>query len=163
MRPHGVSGDSQLHRPPLPAMDVPEDDDAPIDLASWREWPVCPQCGQRRQARCPTCGFASEQIPLADYQELGVPTLPLLDRSGRRRDPDAGQPAVLLMCPHCEEAFQPRFYDRCAACGYDFEEGIQVNFVGDDTLTPRVVGVAAALLAFILGLFFYFRAIVNFR
>lgn len=134
----------------------PDDGDAPEELASWSDWPVCPRCGQRRQARCPTCGYAADNIPLADYQELGAVSLPIVGRLGERRGEELQRASVLLMCPHCEEAFQPTFYDRCAACGHDFGEGIRVAFFGDDTLTPRVVGAAIGLLAFLLGLFAFF-------
>src|SRR5207302_11354040 len=39
--------------------------------AQWEEWPLCPACGERRPARCATCGISGTQFPLADMPETG--------------------------------------------------------------------------------------------
>ena len=52
--------------------DYEDENDSPVELAAWLEWPQCPICARRRQARCPTCGYAAADFPLADYQESGA-------------------------------------------------------------------------------------------
>jgi hypothetical protein len=137
-----------------------EPDDASVELAPWLSWPQCPICAQRRQARCPTCGFAADDFPLADYQELGaVSRSPLGATELQIADAELDE-AILLMCPQCEEAFRPHFYDRCAACGYNFGEGIRLDMVEND-LTPRVVWATAGLLTFLGVLCLYFATILR--
>jgi hypothetical protein len=131
-----------------------EEEDAVLELAPWVSWPQCPICAQRRQARCPTCGFAQDNFPLADYQELGAESHSLF-HAGNSVCADAEE-AVLLLCPHCEEAFRPRFYDRCAACGYEFGEGLEVDFSDYDDFSVRAAWAIAGLLAVFLCIFVYF-------
>jgi hypothetical protein len=136
------------------------DDEAPVELAPWLSWPQCPICAQRRQARCSTCGYAADEFPLADYQELGASS----SWPGPQRElhiADAEQEAVLLMCPRCEEAFRPRFYNRCAACGYEFSEGVRPDADDDEDLTARVVWTATALLALLAAICLYFGAVLR--
>jgi ribosomal protein L37E len=135
-------------------------DDAPEELSPWLDWPVCPRCGKRRQARCATCGFADDDFPLAEYQELGW------DAPSRGRDDESETAAgpsnrVLLMCPVCEEAFRARFYDRCAACGYEFGEGVRLAGAAHEPLPPRVLWLTAGLAAALLGLLAYFWVILR--
>jgi hypothetical protein len=136
-----------------------QDDEAPVELAPWLSWPQCPICAQRRQARCPTCGFADDEFPLADYQTLGAPSWPASRHELHVADVELE--AVLLMCPQCEEAFRPRFYHRCAACGYEFGEGVRADAGEDDDVTRRVLWTATALLALLTALCLYFAAILR--
>jgi hypothetical protein len=139
---------------------IDDEDDAPLDLAPWEPWPTCPACGARRQARCPTCGFAANHFPLADYQELGAEL-----RSPATRPPrdssDARAANVLLMCPACEEAFRPVFYDRCAACGHEFDGGVRPEIPDDELLTPRILGSIAALFALAVAFFVYYWLVLR--
>jgi hypothetical protein len=138
-----------------------DEEEGPVELAPWLAWPRCPLCAQRRQARCPTCGHGDDDFPLADYQELGAePQLPI-NRIGRHFAEWDADPAVLLLCPHCEEAFRPRFYHHCAACGYDFGEGVQPDSGAFDDFSLRAFGAAAALLATGAAIFTYFWAILH--
>jgi hypothetical protein len=137
-----------------------DDTEAPVELAPWVSWPQCPICAQRRQARCPTCGFAADDFPLADYQEVGATALRASDQRELRVADAELDEALLLMCPQCEEAFRPRFYSRCAACGYFFGEGVRLES-GDDDLSPRVFWTFTALVAFLLALCLYFAAILR--
>ena len=133
-------------------------DDAPEELSSWADWPTCPRCGRRRQARCATCGFAADDFPLAEYQEIGW------DAPSRARpeEPNAAAGArVLLMCPVCEEAFRARFYDRCAACGYEFGEGVRLAGAAYEPLSPRVLWLAAGLAFALAALLAYFWLILR--
>src|SRR5262245_60747790 len=38
-------------------------------LADWSDWPRCPNCNQRRSARCPVCGASRTDFLLADLQD----------------------------------------------------------------------------------------------
>jgi hypothetical protein len=119
---------------------------AACDEDRWQDWPVCPQCGQRRQARCPICGTAGTDFPLAD-----------LDRAG-------GVSQVLLFCPTCDDHFRPEFYRRCHACGHDYRCGVLP--AGErpppaERLSLRQGVLLAAILAFLAGLIGYFAWIVR--
>jgi uncharacterized paraquat-inducible protein A len=88
----------------------PSGDDQPgTPDAEWTEWPVCPECGERRSARCPVCGSSGTDFPLADLQESG-----------------AAQ-RVLLVCHECDDHMRPEWYRLCARCGHDFGGGVEVN------------------------------------
>jgi hypothetical protein len=89
----------------------PTPDDAvtePPDT-SWKDWPVCPRCQTRRQARCSICETAGTDFPLAAIEE---------------RD---GQSLVLLICETCDDHFRPEFFRLCHACGHDYGEGVAVG------------------------------------
>lgn len=72
---------------------------------------------------CPACGEASEEFRLAPYQSQGAQpepsSLPILDLSVDDRYPH-------LVCPTCEDHFRPQFYQQCAWCGHEFDDGKQV-------------------------------------
>ena len=102
------------------------------------DWPVCSYCGQRRQAKCPACGQASEDFPLADAQP---------------------ESTTLLLCPICDEAFSPRYYRRCAACGADFGEGLegQAQRPAEVDINRRAIWVMIAVVILIVSLMAYFE------
>ena len=135
-----------------------DEDDGALELAPWLSWPQCPICARRRQARCPTCNHADDDFPLADFQELGADWRRSSGADLHFADADE---AVLLMCPHCEEAFRPRFYDRCAACGYEFGEGVRMEFSQFDDFSPRVVWAVAAIFAIAITIYAWFWAILH--
>jgi predicted RNA-binding Zn-ribbon protein involved in translation (DUF1610 family) len=99
----------------------------------WRQWPVCPDCGQKRQVRCHICGTAGTDFPLVD-----------IDRSG-------GREQVLLFCRTCDDHFRPQFYRRCHTCGYDYGNGIrsgeETPLTPEERITPRVWLVLAGMVA----------------
>ena len=65
------------------------------------------------------------------------------------------------MCETCDEAFAPQFYRRCAQCGHEFADGVDVDASSPAALNNRVV-VAAIILAFVAaGLFAYFQWILG--
>lgn len=139
---------------------LPSPGDNADELSRWADWPTCPACGTRRQARCATCGFASDSFPLAEYQELGVEADPV--RLGRNPDSaDRLASRVLLMCPVCDEAFRARFYDRCAACGHDFGYGVRIEAADDDPLSPRMIGTIAALVVGVLAILAYLSIVMQ--
>ncbi|MEX2172906.1 MAG: DUF2007 domain-containing protein [Pirellulaceae bacterium] len=81
----------------------------PPPPATWKEWPACPRCQTPRQARCPICGTAGTEFPLADLEET----------------PEG--PRVLLICATCDDHFRPEFFRLCHQCGYDYGDGIAVT------------------------------------
>jgi hypothetical protein len=137
------------------------EDDASADVAAWLDWPQCPICARRRQARCPTCGYASADFPLAEYQEFGAEPQSLTHEGGIRFADAEADEAVLLVCPVCEEAFLPRFYDHCAACGYDYGGGIHVDGPDPEGFSPRAFWATAGVAGVMLALIVFFWAIVQ--
>jgi hypothetical protein len=126
----------------------------------WLDWPRCPQCGRRRQTGCPTCRLAGDDFPLAEY----IPAAETLGTAGAgataTSDTPSGAAPVLLMCPACDEAFAPGFYRRCAECGFDFGEGLEVESPEYEPLNARVLvaillvaGTGIALIAYFWWLF----------
>jgi putative signal transducing protein len=106
----------------------------------WSEWPVCPQCGERRTAHCPFCGASGSTFPLADMQD----------------DPNGTQ--VLLYCNSCDDHFRPDWYRLCHRCGLDYGTGL----VPEPPTTSiewnlRSIFVVAAMIACVLafGAYFY--------
>lgn len=116
----------------------------------WRAWPPCPGCGRPRQTVCPACGTAGNQFPLAEYQAL--PNQPRDTRNpaasrGSSVSKESGAGAVLLMCPRCDEAFRPRFYRICPACGDDAGSGWEPPGSEREPIPPRVLVAVYGLLA----------------
>ena len=109
------------------------------DTAEWTDWPVCPQCGQRRSARCPFCGASGVDFPLADIQD------------------NAGGQRVLLYCGSCDDHFLPDWARLCAACGHDYGSGFDAAPPATSIeWNPRAILVAAAILVGVLALGAYF-------
>lgn len=93
-------------------------------ITAWREWPACPQCRTRRMTACPVCGEAGDNFAKTDYDERGAEVNPSR-RDVPLHEVDSNRP--LIECPMCEERFRPEFYRRCAHCGHDFGEGIDLD------------------------------------
>jgi hypothetical protein len=94
----------------------------------WADWPICPACRQRREARCPACGISGMAFPLADIQRSAA---------GER---------VLLFCSTCDDHFVPEWYRLCSRCGHDFGEGIEFGGPAPrEPLNPRTWLVLAGL------------------
>ena len=122
--------------------------------SNWDTWPTCPQCGRRRQTVCPVCGTAGVEFDLAEFLAPVEPVQPT--RGDASAETAEQQLEVLLMCPQCDEAFQPRFYRRCAQCGFDFGEGIEIAQREVAPLPPRVTFVIGAAVAVCVALLAYF-------
>jgi hypothetical protein len=123
----------------------PTPDDAVSEpaRAEWSDWPICPQCSERRAARCPVCGLSGTDFPLADIQDVA---------DGER---------VLLVCSACDDHFLPEWNRRCHCCGHDYGDGWEAASpveIVRVTLNPRAIAVAAVMLAGVLalGAYFYF-------
>ena len=115
-------------------------------------WPACPECAAARHTRCPICQRTGADFPLADYvpqmEPVGSGELPVLG--------DRDWVQTLLMCPDCDEAFTPRFYRRCHACGYDFGDGFEVRSSTREQLPDRALFVLIGLGILMFGVAMYF-------
>jgi hypothetical protein len=137
----------------------PPSDDSGSD---WPDWPVCPQCGRRRQAVCLSCEIAGTDFPLADFV---APTAPVqrpwrAGEGGLAPVDRQGQP-ILLMCPICDEAFAPRFYRHCEACGHDFGSGVQTEAFSRESFNARAAVVIFGLILLGVGLLIYFAMLLR--
>lgn len=133
-RQFALDFDQQTAHEPLP------DDFArtPSSL-DWDEWPVCPDCQQRRSARCPVCGVSGMKFALADVQETSA---------GER---------VLLFCDSCDDHFLPQWYRLCPQCGHDYGAGIEIGRPGaPEPISLRTWLVFASLLTAGALFFAYF-------
>jgi len=70
-------------------------------------------------------------------------------------DLSAGSPAVMLVCPICDEAFPPKFFRRCRHCEHDFGSGLEVDSSEEPVANYRVVFTVLAVLAGIAGIAVY--------
>jgi uncharacterized paraquat-inducible protein A len=114
------------------AHDPIEDDHPDKEVTQWSDWPICPNCGERRSARCPVCGVSGTEFPLADIQDAG---------EAQR---------VFLLCEDCDDHMLPQWYRLCVRCGHDFGDGVEVNQSAEPVIEiSRSEWLVAALL--ILG------------
>jgi hypothetical protein len=140
--------------------------DAEGDVAGrlWTGWPVCPECGRRRQTRCPTCQLGRDDFFRAELFFAGhrttVRTCVVSDPPAPEKSDDDPS-AVMLMCPLCEEAFRPEFYRFCQRCGHDFGVGVLVETGESDELTDRALLVLAAVVGLLAALMAYFWFIIH--
>lgn len=159
-------------------------DDSTSDARPWADWPRCPRCGTRRETACPDCAVPGADFALAELDPaadlLPAPASPehaegcrsdhasCCDGGGALRcaeaeDPGeddtlpgaAGGPAVMLVCPTCDEAFVPRFFRRCRHCEHDFGSGPDVEPVDEQPVNYRVLWAVFAVLAALVGLWIY--------
>lgn len=85
------------------------DDDHDSDDGEWTDWPRCPECGERRSARCPVCGLSDSAFPFADIEE----------------SPEGNR--VFLVCQACDDHFLPDWYRLCHRCGHDYGDGYTIE------------------------------------
>jgi hypothetical protein len=141
--------------------------DVDADSQRWVQWPVCPDCGRRRQTRCPTCDLGGDDFSLAELffaprrrAARDCSACSSLETHGsRQREEDNA--TVWLMCPVCEEAFAPEFYRLCQHCGHDFGDGLLVETPEADQITDRALLVMTGLIALVAALLVYFWLIVR--
>ena len=135
---------------------------------TWTDWPECSQCSRRRQPVCPTCGVAGNQFLLAEFlapsERVRASRTEENDPSagdtpdGDTPDGDTGELEILLLCPQCDEAFPPRFYRCCQACGCDEGDGIEVRRWTPEPLSDELLVAIGGLflVACLLGTYFWF-------
>jgi hypothetical protein len=108
----------------------------------------CPDCGRPRMAICPVCETAGHDFPAAD--------LPAHDLEN--------EAAALLICPTCDEPFEPGYLRRCEWCGHDFGRGIEpsrpVERPAREPMNARVIAILLLISCSIAGLFAYFALLL---
>jgi hypothetical protein len=119
------------------------DDDAAFDETAGRR-ARCPDCNRLRVAVCPYCKTTGSRFRAADV--IG----------GQMADAEP----ILLVCPICDEPFEPTYLRRCEWCGHDFGDGMEPPaIVKNPPVEPpnaRVLIVGLAGVAIVAGLFVYF-------
>lgn len=140
---------------PAAALPVPPDgaSDGAIDGAEGCRSVRTSCCGGGQfRASCSTHGSApdNEESTAADGADAVVPSAELL-----------GGPAVMLVCPICDEAFPPKFFRRCRHCEHDFGSGLELDSSEESAANYRVLftllGVLAAMAGIAVYLLFLFR------
>lgn len=123
------------------------EEDAALDESAGRR-ARCPDCNRLRIAVCPFCKTTGSQFRAADV--IG------------------GQPVdaepMLLVCPICDEPFEPVYLRRCEWCGHDFGEGMEppaiVKTAAVEPPNARVLLVGLAGVAIVVGLIVYFALLL---
>lgn len=152
-------------------------------------WPRCPHCDAPRITRCPVCQTTGSDFPEADTEYvwgLGLEEMAETDTAecesgacgaasscARQGVPegdasefdeeDGGERShPVLMCPTCDEPFLPAYPRRCAWCGYDFQEGYEVDVVDQppEQIGGRVILILLALAALLATVTGYFVVIL---
>ena len=103
----------------------------------------CPRCGRPRTAVCPICQTAGAHFLSGD--------MPPTEEAG-------GEP-LLLICPICDEPFEPGYLPRCEWCGYEFVRQPPTPPVEEPAVEPpnvRVIAAAVGMLAALAAVFGYF-------
>jgi len=149
------------------------------------DWPRCPECGTPRLTWCPICQTSgtrfspADEVPPEAFDQLsaeglgdacGLPSCAC--RSGFpaskvsvSQPADADSPldprdtqSRLLLCPTCDEPFEPQFARRCEWCGHEFADGIDWTPPAEDdgeSLSARAVAILAGLLGLAILLLGY--------
>lgn len=126
-------------------------------------WPACPSCGRRRHTSCPVCGTAG-----TDFAEAFLPETQQAGTSDEQQQsaPDAAHQRrpLFVLCPTCDEPFEPAFPARCEWCGYRFADGWEPPpFVAPEPrdINLRVVITIAGLVVSMLALIAFFAALAS--
>ncbi len=79
------------------------------------QWPACPSCNRPRLATCPVCQSSGTHLPEAFLpEELAADA-----------ETEDGRTKLTVICPTCDEVFEPKFPARCEWCGYRFADGVE--------------------------------------
>jgi predicted amidophosphoribosyltransferase len=139
------------YAPPRTAEHEPElaneEDEAALDDRAGHE--RCAGCGRPRVAVCPFCKTNGSRFRPADMIDA---------------DQSDGAPH-LLICPVCDEPFEPSYLRICEWCGHDAGEGIEapeiVRPLQSEPVNWRVVLVGVAGAATVAGLVIYFARLLS--
>lgn len=126
------------------------DDDVPLEKPA--AVARCPDCHRPRTAICPVCGTGGSGFRPGEM--VGD------------RDAEAGEGPALLLCPICDEPFEPGYLRCCEWCGHEFADGLEPPVVpAPRTVEPvnlRVIAIGLVIAAALGGVLAYF-AFVLFR
>jgi Putative prokaryotic signal transducing protein len=124
-------------------------DDFEVASADWTDWPLCPNCRQRREVLCNICGSRGSKFALADSVE------------------EQGRTQVLLFCDSCDDHFRPQFFRICHRCGHDFGSGVEAEPVQQKIELPENTGrtwlVIGGLVLFAVAMGAYFYWLLTMR
>ena len=104
-------------------------------------WPLCPDCGRRRLTTCPFC------------KTSGSDCLPGTGPDQRQAE------HPLVICPVCDEPFEPAYLKTCEWCGHEFDDGIAVKpppSVEPIEINERMVLLMIGIVAVMGGAIAYF-------
>jgi hypothetical protein len=122
----------------------PTDDDADGQVPDDSRHLRCPDCGQPRTAICPFCQTSGGRFKIAFTFDAERPS----------------EGPAMLICPTCDEPFEAAYLRHCEACGHDFGSGLEAPPVASpnevEPMNVRVLAIALAGLALIVGLLAYF-------
>ena len=148
-------------------------------------WPKCPECDTRRSTRCTICHTAGTDFPQSDMGFLWIPgsdeaaeATPscqcgsqgvACDATADADEPATASeecqesPVTLLVCPTCDEPFQPEYPRLCEWCGHEFEDGFDAELPTNDVgeVGSRVLAVFVGLLLLAGGVVAYFAFILS--
>lgn len=120
------------------------DDDLPSEKSVAAA--CCPDCGRPRTAICPVCGTGGSRFRPGEMV-------------GDVEANSADGPVVLI-CPICDEPFEPGYLRRCEWCGHEFAEGLPPPVVPAprevEPVNLRLIAVGALIAAAIAGAIAYF-------
>jgi hypothetical protein len=131
-------------------------------------WPACPSCRRRRHTSCPVCETAGTEFPRAFLPEEDLQDEADEDSdkgpSDDRRAMAGGARKLLVICPTCDEPFEPRFPARCEWCGYRFADGWE--FPPPPPYEPtridvRVITVVVGLVLTALAIALFFMSLLE--
>jgi hypothetical protein len=116
---------------------------------------LCPACGRPRTAVCPICETAGADFLSGDMPPAAEPA------EGAEA---AERETRLLICPTCDEPFEPGYLRDCEWCGQDCGDGIRLPAppVEDATEAPNARAIAAALgmIVIIAAIMAYFASLL---
>lgn len=143
-------------------------------------WPQCPECSAPRPVQCPICKtigtdfgeadadytFAVDGAAADDSASCGCGAGSCSVAGGaadaqgnadsgdepvENRAQDEEAPPAMIICPTCDEPFEPNYSRYCAWCEHDFGEGFEVDIqtLPAEDWNPRTV----AMILTLVGLF----------
>ncbi|HWB12571.1 MAG TPA: DUF2007 domain-containing protein [Pirellulales bacterium] len=137
------------YAPPRISPNEPESEDEDDHWGDGSGQARCAGCGRPRVAVCPFCKTSGRRFRPADMIEV---------------EQSDGVPHVLI-CPICDEPFEPAYLRTCEWCGHDSGEGIEVPEIvrplQSEPVNWRVVLVGMAGAAIVAGLVIYFARLLS--
>jgi len=115
-------------------------------------------CTPRPPAGSPAAGSSAAEPPASDH---AAPDSSASDSAPPDGEEGADMAERMVICPTCDEPFQPEHPKRCEWCGHEFPDGVDMPLPEGDPeaadFTGRVYAVIGLLLAIALAGLLYFR------